>query len=49
MYSDRIISPATNTREEDQGIETQLHLLGSQRANDLDVTVEGEAWMDCQS
>ena len=43
---DRIFSPATNTREEDHGIERQLHLLGSQLANHLDLTVEGGAWME---
>ena len=46
---DRIFSPSTNTREEDHGIERQLHLLGSQRPNHLDLTVEGGAWMDRQS
>ena len=48
MCPDRIFSPATNTREEDHGIERQLHLFGSQRANHLDLTVDGE-WMDSQS
>ena len=37
-----------NTREADHGIEGQLHLLGSQRANHLDRNVEDGARMDRQ-
>ena len=48
LFTDRIFSQARNTREADHGIEGQLHLLGSQRANHLDRNVEDGAWMDRQ-
>ena len=49
MCLDRNFPPATNTREEDYSSERQLHLFGSQRANHLDLTVDGGARIDSQS
>ena len=49
MCLDRNFPPATNTREEDHSSERQLHLFGSQRANHLDLTVDGGARIDSQS
>ena len=46
LFTDRIFSQTRNTREAEHGIEGQLHLLGSQRANHLDRNVEDGARMD---
>ena len=46
LFTDKIFSQTRNTRDADHGIEGQLHLLGSQRANHLDRNVEDGARMD---